>query len=73
MTKLSSAQAPDFQSEKAYQLSIIDTMASATAHRGISVLERGLRFIIRLRGDRHLAVRGQLRRADELARGVRLR
>lgn len=30
------------------------------------LLARGLRFLIRLRGDRHLVVRGRARRADDL-------
>jgi hypothetical protein len=41
MTELWSAQAPDFQSGNAHLLSIIDTVASATAHRGIYLLDRG--------------------------------
>jgi hypothetical protein len=87
MQELWSAAAPDYQSENTQLLSIIDTVAGATAKRGIYVLdrggdrmklyepllERGLRFIIRLRGDRHLVVRGRSRRADDLARGVRMR
>jgi len=87
MRELWSAEAPDFKSENTQLLSIIDTVAGATAKRGVYVLdrggdrmklyepllERGLRFIIRLRGDRHLVVRGRSRRADELARGVRMR
>jgi hypothetical protein len=87
MQELWSAQAPDFQSENTQLLSIIDTVASATDKRGVYVLDRGgdrmklyepllargLRFIIRLRGDRHLVVRGRARRADDLARGTRMR
>jgi len=37
------------------------------------MLTRGLRFIVRLVGDRHLWVRGRLRSARDLARGVPLR
>jgi hypothetical protein len=87
MQELWSAEAPDFQSENAQLLSIIDTVAEATDKRGVYVLDRGgdrmklyqpllargLRFIIRLRGDRHLVVRGRSRRADDLARGVPMR
>lgn len=87
MQELWSAEAPGFQSENTQLLSIIDTVAGATAKRGVYVLDRGgdrmklyepllargLRFIIRLRGDRHLAVRGRSRRADDLAQGVRMR
>ena len=87
MQELWSAEAPDFKSENTQLLAIIDTVAGATAKRGVYVLdrggdrmklyepllERGLRFIIRLRGDRHLVVRGRSRPADDLARGVRMR
>jgi len=87
MQQLWSAQAPDFQSENTQLLGIIDTVAAATNKRGVYVLDRGgdrmrlyqpllargLRFIIRLRGDRHLVLRGCSRRADDLARGVRMR
>ena len=87
LQQLWSAQAPDFESENAQLLSIIDTVAGATDQRGVYVLDRGgdrmrlyepllargLRFIIRLRGDRHLVRRGRSRRADDLARGVRMR
>ena len=87
MQQLWSAQAPDFESENVQLLSIIDTVAAATERRGVYVLDRGgdrmklyepllargLRFIIRLRGDRHLVVRGRCRRAEDLARGVRMR
>jgi hypothetical protein len=87
MQELWSADAPDFQSENAQLLWIIDTVAGATAKRGVYVLDRGgdrtklyepllareLRFIIRLRGDRHLMKRGRSRRADDLARGARMR
>jgi len=86
MQELWSAQAPDFKSENTQLLSIIDTVAGATDQRGVYVLDRGgdrlklyepllargLRFIIRLRGDRHLVVRGRARRAHDLARGARM-
>lgn len=86
LQQLWSAEAPDFVSENAQLLSVIDTIAAATAKRGIYVvdrggdrielykplLERGLRFIIRLRGDRHLVMRGRARSAADMARGVRM-
>jgi len=87
LQQLWSAEAPDFQSENTQLLQMIDTIATATDKRGIYVLdrggdrsklylpllERGLRFIVRLVGDRHLTVRGRSRSARELARGVKLR
>jgi|SRR5262252_2217213 len=87
LQQLWSAEAPDFQSENTQLLQMIDTIAAATDKRGIYVLdrggdrsrlylpllERGLRFIVRLVGDRHLTVRGRSRSARDLARGVRLR
>ena len=39
----------------------------------LPLLERGLRFIVRLVGDRHLTVRGRCRSARDLARGVKPR
>ena len=68
-------------------LAIIDTVARATDRRGVYVrdrggdrmrlyeplLARGLRFIIRLREDRHWVWRGRSRRADDLAWGARMR
>jgi hypothetical protein len=85
--QLWSADAPDFVSENTQLLTMIDTIAAATDKRGIYVLdrggdrsklylpllERGLRFIVRLVGDRHLVVRGRSRSARELARGVPMR
>lgn len=87
MQELWSAEAPDFRSENTQLLEIIDVIAAATERRGVYVLDRGgdrmrlyepllargLRFLIRLRGDRHLVVRGRCRRADDVARGARLR
>ena len=86
MQQLWSAAAPDFVSENAQLLGLIDTIAAATAKRGIYVvdrggdrielykplLDRGLRFIIRLRGDRHLVVRGRARCAEQIAASVRM-
>jgi hypothetical protein len=87
LQKLWSAEAPDFVSENAQLLQMIDLIATATAQRGIYVLDRGgdrsklylpllargLRFIVRLVGDRHLVVRGRLRSAEDIAQGVRMR
>jgi hypothetical protein len=87
LQRLWSANAPDFVSENTQLLRMIDTIADATDKRGIYVLdrggdrsklylpllERGLRFIVRLVGNRHLMVRGHLRSARDLARGVELR
>jgi hypothetical protein len=87
LQELWSAEAPDFVSENAQLLGMIDTLANATARRGIYVLDRGgdrmklyepllargLRFLIRLKGDRHLMVRGRHRRADDVARGAMMR
>jgi hypothetical protein len=87
LQQLWSADAPDFQSENTQLLQMIDTIAAATDQRGIYVLdrggdrsrlylpllERGLRFIVRLVGNRHLTVRGRSRSARDLARGVKLR
>jgi hypothetical protein len=87
LQQLWSADAPDFVSENAQLLQMNDTMAAATDRRGIYVLDRGgdrsrlylpllargLRFIVRLVGDRHLTVRGRSRSARDLVRGVALR
>lgn len=80
--RLWSANAPDFVSENAQLLRIVDTIRAALGRRGIYVmdrggdrgklfsplLERGLRFIVRLCGDRHLLYRGRRVRASELAK-----
>jgi len=80
---LYSTDAPDTVSENHQILRGVDTVAAATKQRGIYVmdrggdreelllpwLQRGLRWIVRMRGDRHLIVRGQRRAARELARG----
>lgn len=79
--QLWSADAPDFKSENDQLLGVIDTIAEATNKRGIYVIDRGgdrcrlynplldreLRFIIRLIGNRHLIFRGRRRVAMELA------
>jgi hypothetical protein len=80
--RLWSAQAPDFVSENAQLLEVIDTIRGPTNGRGIYVLDRGgdrmklfhplldrhLRFIVRLVGDRHLLWRGRPRPAAEIGR-----
>lgn len=86
MQQLWSASAPDFGSENTQLLQMIDTIATVAQGRGIYVLDRGgdrsrlyeplisrgLRFIIRLVGTRHLLCRGRLRSARDLARGVKM-
>jgi hypothetical protein len=87
MQQLWSAEAPDYESENAELLAMVDAIAAAAQKRGIFVLdrggdrmmlykpllERGLRFIVRLVGDRHLVVRGRNRLASDLAGGVKMR
>ena len=79
--RLWSAQAPDFGSENIQLLEVIDTICAATQGRGIYVMDRGgdrihlfepllersLRFIIRLTGTRDLVIRGRTRNAREVA------
>ncbi len=85
--RLWSAEAPDFVSENHQLLEVIDTVRAATDGRGIYVIDRGgdriklfnpfldrkMRFIARLVGDRDLIFRGQRRQAAELARGCSMR
>lgn len=85
--RLWSADAPDFGSENVQLLQIVDTVRSAVGKRGIYVIDRGgdrkhlfspllereLRFIVRLCGDRHLYYRGRALRASELAKGCPMR
>ena len=80
--RLWSAQAPDFVSENTQLLEVIDTIRGPTQGRGIYVMDRGgdrmklfnplldrkLRFIIRLVGDRHLVWRGRERLAKDIGR-----
>lgn len=87
MQQLWSAEAPDYESENAELLAMVDAIAAAAQKRGIFVLdrggdrmmlykpllERGLRFIVRRVGNRHLMVRGRNRLASDLARGVPMR
>ena len=85
--RLWSAEAPDFVSENHQLLEVIDTVRAAVGERGIYVMDRGgdriklfnpfldrkIRFIARLVGDRDLLFRGQPRHALDLARGCSLR
>ena len=85
--RLWSAAAPDFVSENHQLLAVIDTVRAATNGSGIYVIDRGgdriklfnpfldrqIRFIARLVGDRNLIFRGRPRQAAELARGCSLR
>jgi len=84
--RLWSADAPDFVSENEQILGVVDTLRGAIGNRGIYVIDRGgdrmklfnpflerqMRFIVRLVGDRHLIVRGQAREARGLAEGCRM-
>lgn len=79
--RLWSAEAPDFESENIQLLQLIDTIRTATRNRGVYVIDRGgdrmklfspmlargLRFIVRLVGDRHLQYRNRLVSAAEVA------
>ena len=66
---------------------MIDTVRAAVGDRGVYVMDRGgdrinlfkpfldrkMRFIVRLVGDRDLKFRGRLRKAEDLARGCPVR
>jgi len=81
-----SAAAPDFGSENIQILHVVDAVRRGTGGRGTYILDRGgdrdkliipflerkIRFIIRLKGDRHLLFRGRARRACEIAVGCRM-
>jgi hypothetical protein len=83
---LYSSSAPDFDSENSEILSAVDKISSQTNKRGILVIDRGgdrhklikpfidkkLRFIIRMRGDRHLVFRGRPRKVTDLSKGCPL-
>lgn len=85
--RLWSAEAPDFVSENHQLLEVIDTVRAATGGRGIYVIDRGgdriklfnpfldrkMRFIARLVGDRDVIFRGQRRQAADVARGCSMR
>lgn len=79
--ELYSQQAPDFDSENEEILKAIETVGRQTGGRGTWVMDRGgdrreiivplLRwkcpFLIRLRGDRHLQVRGSHQSVEKIA------
>jgi hypothetical protein len=85
--RLWSAEAPDFVSENHQVLEVIDTVRKATGGRGIYVIDRGgdrgeffgpflerkMRFVVRLVGDRHLVFRGKHRLARDVAHGCTMR
>lgn len=78
-----SAEAPDFESENHEILSAVDTVREAVKGRGIWVMDRGgdrgklikpfldreMRFIVRLVGNRNLISRGREVLAERLAQG----
>jgi hypothetical protein len=80
---LYSAAAPEHQSENDELLKAVDTVTEHCSTRGIWVADRGmdrnniynplldrkLRFIVRMRGDRNLIFRGRRRLAEDIARG----
>jgi hypothetical protein len=80
--RLWSAEAPDFVSENTQLLEVVDTIRRATGGRGIYVmdrggdrmalyepmLERGLRFIIRMRDDRNMLFHGHTQSVAEIAK-----
>jgi hypothetical protein len=84
--RLWSAEAPDFVSENEEILQVVDTIREATQGRGIYVmdrggdrirlfeplLERGLRFIVRMTGDRHVERFGRQEIASSLAKTMTL-
>jgi hypothetical protein len=81
-----SAEAPEFESENFEILKAVDTVREATGERGIWVMDRGgdrgklirpflereMRFIVRLVGDRHLLSKGRSVLARHLAEGCPL-
>ena len=81
VNRLWSQEAPDFESENTEILACVDAVSSQTEGRGIWVidrggdrikvfiplLKRGLDFLVRMVGTRHLLYRGQLRLAKDLA------
>lgn len=84
--RLWSADAPDFESENVELLEVVDTIREATQGRGIYVIDRGgdrirlfepllerkLRFIVRMVGDRHLMINGREVEAASHARSMAL-
>lgn len=83
---LYSSSAPDFDSENSEILNAVDRISEQTNKLGILVIDRGgdrqklinpfldggLRFIIRMVGDRHLIFRGRPRLVNDLAKGCPL-
>jgi len=79
--RLWSSRAPGFESENTEILNAVDSVMKHTGQRGLWVmdrggdriklfapmLERGARFLFRLRGDRHVVYRGRTRRALSVA------
>lgn len=84
--RLWSAEAPDFTSENDELLGVVDTIREATQGRGIYVIDRGgdrirlfeplldrkLRFIVRMVGDRHLIIKDREVAAASHARSMAL-
>jgi hypothetical protein len=80
---LYSSAAPEHESENEELLKAVDTVTGHCGTRGIWVADRGMdrkhvfnplldrkmRFIVRLRGDRNLLFRGRCRLAEDIARG----
>lgn len=87
VNRLWSHKAPDFVSENQEILACVDAVDAHARGRGVWVidrggdrrhilgplLERGLQFIVRQRGDRHLLYRGRLVLARDLAQRCTLR
>jgi len=84
--RLYSAEAPEFESENEEILRAVDAVRRWTNGRGIWVMDRGgdrenllhpfldraMRFIVRLVGNRDLLFKGRRRAAEEIARGCPL-
>lgn len=80
--RLYSSQAPDFEGENLEIIKAVQTVVRAIGQRGVWVIDRGgdrgqlyefflnrsLRFLIRLNGDRHLIYRGRKIEARQLSR-----
>jgi hypothetical protein len=83
--RLWSAEAPDFTSENDEIMRAVDAVRAHTGNRGVWVidrggdrinlfvplLERGARFLVRMRGDRHLIYNGETLLASQVAQGCR--
>ncbi len=82
--RLWSAEGPDFISENEELLRVVDMIRAATGGRGVYVMDRGgdrialfepllerkLRFVVRMTGDRHVERQGQKVIAASLAKTV---